>query len=205
VDSFVNRLNHPASNVVKDMLYVIDQLNPPGKFKLFTAVLDHPNAILRLETLATIGRNPTAECFDHLVKVLRQHTDSAMRAQAARFLPNHEGDQAAKVLLDLVRNETFDKVPDTEKKAVFGAIMQLQTRATESFVKEVFEQKSGIFAKKRIDEFKMLLIEGMEVAPSIPGVQFLAEIAKDNKKHSKEVCEAARGVAISMKQKLLGA
>ena len=57
VDTFAQRLNHPSSNLVKDMIYVIDKVNPPNKFEIFATVLEHPNAILRLETLAVIGKN----------------------------------------------------------------------------------------------------------------------------------------------------
>ncbi|HEY4222177.1 MAG TPA: hypothetical protein VGO62_12560, partial [Myxococcota bacterium] len=63
VDTFAQRLNHPSSNLVKDMIYTIDRVNPPNKFAIFASVLEHPNAILRLETLAVIGRNGTDETF----------------------------------------------------------------------------------------------------------------------------------------------
>ena len=204
IESFTNRLTHPAPDLVKDMLYVIDQLDPPGKLKLFTPVLHHPDALLRIETLTTIGRNPTPSCFDDLVTVLHTHTDSEMRAQAARFMPQHDPDVATRILLEVVAKESFDKVPDAEKKAVIGALALCGSAGADAFVKAVFEQKSGLFAKKRVDDLKLLVIECMEAAPSVAGLQMLADVAKDKAKHSKAVTESARTVAITMKQKLLG-
>jgi hypothetical protein len=51
------------------MLYIIDKINPPEKFALFAHVLaSTPTRILRLETLAIIGRNPSDECFEASAK-----------------------------------------------------------------------------------------------------------------------------------------
>ena len=51
VDTFASRMNHPSSNMVKDMIYIIDRINPPNKFQIFSTTLEHPNAILRLDAV----------------------------------------------------------------------------------------------------------------------------------------------------------
>ena len=75
---------------------------------------------------------------------------------------------------------------------------------TDQFLRDIFDQKSGMFAKKRVDDMKLLAIGGLEAAPSIPGLQMLAQVAQDLKRHNKDVCEAARAAAINVKAKLLG-
>ncbi len=205
VATFMNRLQHPSSNMVKDMLYVIDKIDPPNKFAVFGAVLEHPNAILRLETLAMIGRNPSDDCFDMVVKILRTNQDAQMRAQAIRMLPNYEPEQAAPILLEFVASENFDKANDFEKKATFMAIVQMQAPQTNQFIAAILNQKSGMFAKKKVDDLKMLAIGGLESTPSVQGIQLLAEVAKDASKHSKDVCEIARAAVINMRAKLMGA
>lgn len=204
VDTFAQRLNHPSSNLVKDMIYVIDKINPGNKFAIFASVLEHPNAILRLETLAVLGKNGSDECFDYIAKVIKQHPDAQMRSQAARMLPNFPPDKGAGLLLDLVRAESFDKLSDPEKKALFAAVIQLRAAQTEKFIADIFEQKSGFLAKKKVDDMKLLAIGGIESAPSIPGLQLLAQVAQDSKKHSKDVMESARAAAINVKARLLG-
>lgn len=204
VDTFAERLNHPSSNLVKDMIYVIDKINPPHKFTIFASVLEHPNAILRLETLTVIGRNGTDECFEYIAKVLKSHADPAMRSQAARMLPNFPPEKGAGLLLDMIRAESFERIADSERKALFAALVQMNAPQTEAFVRNIFDQKSGLLAKKKVDDMKLLAIGGIEAAPSIPGLQLLAQVAQDAKKHSKDVMDTARAAAINMKARLLG-
>jgi hypothetical protein len=204
VATFIARLKHPSSNLVKDMLTVIDKINPPNKFTLFGEVLTHPNAILRLETLAVIGRNPAEECFQQIIKVVREHEDPHMRAQAMRLLPNYAPDKSESLVLSIVKNDNFEKLSDPEKKALFTTLVQLRTPAAEAFLKEILEQKSGMFAKKKVDDLKLLLIAGLEGAPSVPGLHLLVSIAQDQKLHSKDVCEGARAAAVNVKARLLG-
>lgn len=205
VPTFINRLQHPSSNMVKDMLYIIDKIDPPNKFQIFGAVLGHPNAILRLETLAIIGRNPSDDCFKQITDVLRTHQDAQMRAQAIRMLPNYDEEKAGPILIELANSEAFEKYTDFEKKATFTALVQMQAPKTNQFLYGILQQKSGMFGKKKIDDLKMLVIAGMESTPSVQGIQILAEVAKDSSKHSKDVCEIARAAVINMKAKLLGA
>jgi hypothetical protein len=205
VDTFASRMNHPSSNMVKDMIYIIDRINPTDKFRIFAATLEHPNAILRLETLAVIGRNGTDDCFEVIAKTLKSHSDPQMRAQAARMLPNFSSEKSAGMLLQLIGNETFDKVIDAEKKALFSALVQLRTEKVDGFLNQIFEAKSGLFAKKRVDDMKLLAIGGLESSPSIPGLQQLAQIAEDkDKRHSKDVRESARAALVNVKAKLQG-
>ncbi len=204
-DTFASRLNHTSSNFVKDIIYVIDKINPPNKFELFASILEHPNAILRLETLAVIGRNGTDDCFQYIARTLKSHADPQMRAQAARMLPNFAPDRGAAMLLEVIQNENFEKIIDAERKAVFAALMQLRTPTVESFVNGVFEAKSGMFAKKRVDDLKLLAIAGIETAPSVPGLQQLAAVAEDaQKRHSKDVRETARAAIVNVKARLAG-
>lgn len=201
---FTSRLTHPSSNLVKDMLYILDKINPPEKFALFTHVLKHPNAVLRLETLALIGKNESEECFATLQRVFLESDDPQMRAQAARLFPFHLPSKSVPILMAVVNAESFEKRTEPEKKAIFTALAQIQAPEAQQYLRGIFEAKSGLFSKK-VDKVKLLAISGLEANPSLPALQMLAEVAKDPKKHSKEVCEAARNAAIQMKTRLLGA
>lgn len=204
VDTFAQRLSHPSSNLVKDMIYVLDKVNPPNKFEIFATVLEHPNAILRLETLAVIGKSGGDDCFDYIARVIKQHPDPQMRSQAARMLPNFPPELGGGLLLGIIESDAFEKASDPEKKALFASVVMMHAPQTDQFLRDIFEQKSGMFAKKRVDDMKLLAIGGLEAAPSIPGLQMLAQVAQDLKRHSKDVCEAARAAAINVKAKLLG-
>lgn len=205
VGVFTSRLTHPSSNLVKDMLYIIDKINPPEKFAIFAHVLGHPNAILRLETLALIGKNPSEECFSQIKRVAVEHEDAQMRAAAIRSLPNFEPSWAVPVVLQIVQSEDFQKMGDPEKRALFTALGQLHTAETQGYLVSLFEQKSSLLAKRKVDEMKMWGIFALEAAPSMASLQLLAAVAKDTKRHSKEVAEAARAAVVQMKARIMGA
>jgi hypothetical protein len=205
VDTFASRLGHPSSNLVKDMIYVIDKINPPNKFALFGQTLEHPNAILRLETLAVIGRSGTDDSFAVVARTFKAHVDPQMRAQAARLLPNFAPEKGASMLLEMIKADAFDKVVEAERKAAFSALVQLRSAPVDAFLAQVFEQKSSIFAKKRVDDLKLLAIGGLESAPSIPALQLLRAVAEDTtKKHSKDVRETAAAAITNVKARLTG-
>jgi hypothetical protein len=128
-----------------------------------------------------------------------------MRAQAARLLPNFAPEKGATMLLEMIQADTFDKVVEAERKAAFSALVQLRCAPVDAFLAQVFEQKSSLFAKKRVDDLKLLAIGGLESAPSIPALQLLRAVAEDTtKKHSKDVRETAAAAITNVKARLTG-
>jgi sulfur relay (sulfurtransferase) DsrC/TusE family protein len=204
VHLFTSRLTHPSSNLVKDMLYVLEKIDPPEKFALFAHVLKHPNAVLRLETLSIIGKNQSEECWDQIKAVFLEGEDPQMRAQAARLLPNYPGELCVPILLKTAQPEAFEQRTEPEKKAIFTALALCDTPETQRFLQETLLQKGGLFGKKKVDELKLLAIGGLSAAPALPSLQLLAEVAKDPKRHGEEISEIARSAALQMRARLLG-
>jgi hypothetical protein len=204
VGLFTSRLTHPSSNLVKDMLYVIDKIDPPEKFAIFAHVLKHPNAILRLETLSLIGKGETDECFAVIKEVVLNHEDPQMRGQAARSLPNFEIQHSVPVLLDAVNEARLEKMEDPEKRALFTALGQTHAKETQEYLFGILDRKGGLFGRGKADDLKMLAIIGLEANPSMPSLAKLAEVAKDPKRNSKEVAEAARAAALQMQARIMG-
>lgn len=204
VSVFARRLDDPTSNLVKDMVYIIDAINPPEKLEIFATVLNHPNAILRLETLQVIGRRSGPESLAKLREVIGSHEDPQMRALAIRMLPNQNPEEVVPLLLGFVQEEEFERRPEAERKASFAALGQMHAPEIDKYLRSLLLTKGGLFNKRKVDDMKLYAISAYEAAPSIPALQFLAEIAKDSKTHSKEVNEAARAAALQMKARLLG-
>ncbi|MBN2359318.1 MAG: HEAT repeat domain-containing protein [Deltaproteobacteria bacterium] len=200
---FSNRLQHPSSNVVKDMLYVIDKINFPNKFQMFAHVLTHPNAILRLEALATIGRNPSEECFKVILSCLTG-SDQQLRSAAARMMPNYEPNRAIEVLLQIIGSEEFEKRERNEQKNFLLGLAQINHPQSLEYLNAVFAQKGGLLNRKKADERKLVVIEALSMAPAIPIFQFLAAQAQNLETNSKEVAEAARVAALEMRERLVG-
>lgn len=204
VTLFANRLSTSSSNLAKDLLYIIDRINPPNKLELFAEVLRHENAVLRMEGLTAIGRNQTQRCYELIKSTFLTHQVPQMRAHAARILAGYPAEWGAvKVLLEAARAESFDQRPDGEKRAILGALARIEHDDARGYLQSVFQEKSGLLNKRRVDDRKLMAISALSTVPSIPTLQFLANVAKDAKLHSKEVMEAARLAALAMKNRIL--
>lgn len=202
-DSIAARLNHPSSNVVKDMLYILDRIEPPNKLQLMATLLDHTNVVLRLETINTLGRNASDETLPYVIKCLKGQ-DSQMRAAAARVMHFFPADRAAQELLHQANNEDFGKRDRNEQRAILGSIAQVPHPKCQAYIQGVFAQKANLLNKAKVDAQKQLMIESLATNPGIQTLQLLAAVAQDAGQ-SKEIAALARTVALDMKNKLMGA
>jgi hypothetical protein len=170
---------------------------------MFTHVLSHPNAVLRLEALGTIGRNPSEECFKVVVNCLHGQ-DPQLRVAAARLLSNYEVNRGVEILLTIIRADDFEKRDRNEQKQMFFSLALLNHPAGQEFLNNIFAQKAGLIGRKKVDEKKALVIEALAMSPSVPAFQFLAAQAQNLDTNSKEVAEAARVAALEMRERLVG-
>lgn len=204
VPTFARRLPTASSNLAKDLLYIIDKINPPEKLQLFAPILKHENAVLRMEGLTTIGRTKTDACFHIIKDVFLTHEVPQMRAHAARILAEYPPLWAEPVLLAVAKDPRFVERPDGEKRALVGALVRLESAGAQRWVRELFAEKSGIFST-RADDRKLMAIAALQAAPGLPALQLLVDVAKDDKLHSRDVREAAHAAALEVKRRLLGA
>ena len=184
------------------MLYIIDKVNFDRKFHMFARVLSHPNSILRLEALQTIGRNPSEECFKIVLNCFMGE-DAQLRVGAARMIPNYEPNRAADVLVKTLQGADFERRERNEQKVILQSLAQLNHPIGNEYFALSFAQKGGMLARKKYDERKMLLIEALSGVPAISIFQLLAAQAGNLDTNSKEVAEAARVAALEMRERLV--
>lgn len=203
VPLFARRLPTASSNLAKDLLYIIDHINPPNKVELFAPILKHENAVLRMEGLSTIARTHDQTCFRIIADVFSNHPVPQMRAHAARLLAEYPSGWAEPLLLGVTRDPKFFERADGEQRALLGALVRLESDGAVAYVRGLLSEKSSIL-KPRIDDRKLMVISALQATPGMPSLQLLAEVAKEEKLHSKDVTEAARAAALEVKRRLLG-
>ena len=201
---FAQRLEHPSSNVVKDMLYIIDKINFDRKFHMFARVLSHPNTILRLEALHAIGRDPSEECFKIILSSFSGE-DPQLRNAAARLLPNYPAERAVEVLLNSAESESFTRREKHEQKIILQSLAQINHPKAQAYFNDIFAQKAGLLGRKKVDEKKIFIIETLKTLASVPIFQLLAAQAQNLDSNSKVVAEAARIAALELRERLVGA
>jgi hypothetical protein len=203
VPMFARRMPSASSNLAKDLLYIIDRIDPPNKVELFAPILKHENAVLRMEGLTTIGRTKDQACFNIIHDVFANHAVPQMRAHAARLLAEYPAEWAEPVLLGVARDPKFHERAEGEQRALFAALVRLESAAAVGFVRALLSEKSSMLRPK-VDDRKLMAISALQATPGMPSLQLLAEVAKDEKLHSKDVSEAARSAALEVKKRLLG-
>jgi hypothetical protein len=196
------RLQHPSSNVVKAMMYILDRINPPNKLQLLATLLEHTNLVLRLETLNTLGRNPSEQTLPFVVKCLKG-PDAQMRTAAARVMQFFPADRAAAELLFQANAEDFPKRDRNEQRAVWGGLVMVNHPKCQAFIQGILGQKSNLWTKGKVDAAKQLMIEAMAQNVSIPMLQTLAAVAQDTTQ-SAQIQALAKSAALEMKDRLLG-
>ena len=201
-EKVANRLAHPSSNVVKDMLYILDKIDPPNKLELTASLLEHPNVVLRLETINTLGRNPSEQTLPYILKALKGQ-DAQMRTAAARVMHFFPADRAATELLYQYNSDDFGKRSRDEQRIILASMTMVEHPKCQDLFVSVFAQKGNIFTRGKVDELKMLFLEAMSLNISIPMLQQLANLAQDPIQ-SKEVQTQARTLALEMRNKLMG-
>lgn len=204
VPVFARRLPTASSNLAKDLLYIIDRIDPPNKVSLFAPILKHENAVLRMEGLTTIARTKDRTCFDIIEEVFRTHEVPQMRAHAARLLAEYPAAMCEAVLLAAASAEDFDEKQDGEKRALIGALAKVESAKAQGFVRAIFAEKSGLLRGRKVDDRKLMAISALQAAPGLPALQLLVEVAKDEKHHSKEVLEAALAAVHEVKRRIAG-
>jgi hypothetical protein len=204
VQLYAVRLKSANSQLAKELLFIIDRIDPPDKLKMFAGILEHENPTLRMEGLTAIGHTKTQQCFDIIKRVFDEHDVPQMRAHAARLMATYPPEWATKSFMDVVREPEFDERPIGERRAIYAGLARLDHEDARRFIQSIFADKGSLLARKKIDEKKAMVLNALQTVPSIPTIQLLAVIAQDTKNNSKEICETAKQAALQMRTKMLG-
>jgi len=201
LDVFVRRLESPKANLVRDMVYVIDKLNPPDKLKLLARLLDHPNLAIRLEALKTLGSSGEDACRAYVMKALGDE-NVQMRVSAARLLPNFDMSLATKTLLAIVNHQDFPRRDPKEQAAMYAALANTsQPEAMEWFREQI--QATSLISRKRLHEHKRTVVAGLALSGSIAAFKLLkAELEAGIREE--DVSAAAERACHKLRERLLG-
>ncbi|MBN2494941.1 MAG: HEAT repeat domain-containing protein [Deltaproteobacteria bacterium] len=201
LDFFVRRLTSPKANLVRDMVYVIDKVNPPDRLKLISQLLNHPNLAIRLEALQTLGSGTDDACRAYVMKALNDQ-EQQMRIMAARLLTNFDLSMAAKTLLSIVQHPDFIKKDVREMSAIYAALVNTNSREALDYFREALRSSSLLSKKKLVDQ-KRAIVNGLAMSGSITAFKFLKTELEVGIKEE-DVASAAERACNSLREKLLG-
>jgi len=202
LETFVLRLQSPKPNLVRDMVYIVNKLNPPNRLDLLATLLVHPNLAIRVETLKTIGSGSEPACIKYVIQALNDE-DTQMRISAAQLLPNFDMQDAVRILLEIVNASEFQLRPDKERETVYATLALTNAEEAMNFFSEQLKTTS-LISKKKLAAHKQLIVRGLAKSGSIGAYNFLkAEVEAGFE--DEELGGLAKRICERMRKRLLGA
>jgi hypothetical protein len=198
---FVERLQNPKANLVRDMLYILDKLNPPDKLKYIAGLVSHPNLAIRIEALKSIARSGDISVGSYITKALRDK-DAQVRATAAKLLPNFDHNIAKLSLLKIVQADDFDDKPDREQEAFYTSLASLNDQEVMDFIRGQLRATSLLGRKKLADQ-KKNIVSGLANSGSIAVYRVLKAELESGVKDS-DLAAAIERACKRLKGRLLG-
>ena len=200
---FTERLNNKASNVVKDMLAIIDIINPPNKVDLYATCLEHPNIMIRLEGLKVIAKTEGDIAVKHLEVAMRDE-DMQMRLAAYRALAQRHPDRASAILKALMSSDTYGGRDRREQLAIAMALGETRSRDAQIYFQHVLQTKGSLFTRGKQNELKTMAIKGLLTMKTVDAFKVLAAEVQNPKAHSKDMLAELHKAALRLKSELTG-
>lgn len=203
-EPFIQRLDSEKSQLVRDMISVIDRCDFPDKYRFIGQALRNPNLAVRLEVLGTLSRSRSEQSRRFVVAALDDE-NSQMRLQAARLLPAMSGENAMSDLLRVIKSQAFERRDLKERMSVYKALGSTGNPAALPVFTALLAPK-GLLERLRAGKAKedrLLAVAGLGAMPSIPSYKALQAVAEEAGQ-DREVALAARRAGLAMRRALFG-
>ncbi|MBW1811380.1 MAG: hypothetical protein JRJ87_24540 [Deltaproteobacteria bacterium] len=198
---FAEKLQSPKANYVRDMLFILDTINPPDKIKYIASLVSHPNLAIRIEILKSIASSGDLTVGSYITKALKDK-DAQVRATAAALLPNFDLGIAKRALMSIVQADTFAEKPDREQMAMYTALANVNDPEVMAYIRDQLHATS-LLGKKKLVDHKKNIINGLANSGSIDVFRLLkAELESGVK--DQELQAVMQRACKRLKERLLG-
>ena len=149
-----------------------------------------------------IARGRTGECRRLIAECLND-PNAQVRMLAARLLPEFDREKAYLELSRIVKEPGFTKKALDEKWALYAAIGSTELAEAISMLTTMLAVKPSLFNRQKVLDEKLLAVQGLQVACTLPALKVLQELLED-KSQPPEVIQAARRSMYITKKALFG-
>ncbi len=175
-DLFERRLAGSKTVLVRDMMNIIDRINPPGKAKILARVLPTGNRSLQMEFIRLVGKGEDPEGIGQLLEILKQE-DPKLRMAVLKQLGNFDLRAQARKLLAMVQDAEFAKKSFSEQAAFYCALATSNAEPVMRFIHDQLRDTGTLFHKKSANQ-KLAIIKGLAMSSTISVYNFLREELK---------------------------
>ena len=203
IEIFARRLDHNSSNVVKDMLAIIERIDPDNKLQMYAKCFDHPNIMIRLEGLKAMAKSSDDGALKY-IEVAMRDSDIQMRLGAYRALATRNPGRAAPLFVKAMQSDDYLSRDHREKTTIAAALGETRTQLALDYFVGLFAPKGTLFNRGRVNDYKMMAIVGLTQIKSVASFKVLAREVQ-NTNNPKEIMQAAHKAALRLKKELLAA
>lgn len=197
----IQRLDSERSQMVRDMLIVIERCDYPDKIKYFGTVLQNRNPAVRIEALGILAKSRTEQARKFVIQALQDQSPQ-VRVQAARGLAAGAPDRAITEIMRIVRAPDFEKRDLKEREGFFLALGQTHMPGALAYFAELLTHKS-LLGRRKVTEEKILSLAGLGAMGGVPAFKAVQAVAED-KSNDPEVLTAARKAMFYLRKELAG-
>ena len=200
VELFTSRLHSKKANLVRDMLTILDVIGPEDKLKHVAGLLEHPNLAIRLEAIKSIGASEDPEAVNYITGALNDE-DAQVRIATAAVLPERDKFFTRAQLLPIVQKPEFKDRADREQMVFCKSLALTENQEVFDFFSEQVQASGGLLGRKRTQDFKKNIINGLANAGTATTLKFLTGLLESGIK-DKEVLSAAERARKRLVEKL---
>ena len=201
VEIFARRLDSNSSTFVKDVLTIIDRIDPPEKLKMFAKCLEHPNIMIRLEGLKALALTKEDSALRYIQRAMKD-SDIQMRLGAYRALATRDPQGAAPLFVKVMQADDYMSKDNRERITIATALGETRTQLALDYFASLFAPRGTLFNRGKVNDYKMMAIVGLAQIKSIASFKVLAREVQ-NRNNTKEVMHAAKKAAERLKHEII--
>ncbi len=195
------KLQSPKANLVRDVMSIIDHIDPPGRVGLVADLLQHRNLSIRLEALKIIGAGEEQHSYPYLSRAVRD-PDAQVRTVAAQLIATAAPKRSVPLLLESVQDVDFRGATVQEQTGFYTALASTNDPQALGYLQKLL-QASKLFAKKKPDEHKRIIVKALAQAGTIRSYKLLNEELSRGVKNE-ELAAAMERAQQQLKKRLFG-
>ena len=200
VEVFTERLQDSSSVVVKDMLAILQRIEPPDLVSRIAVTLRHPNVMIRLEGLRYLAQSSDPEALDPIERSMEDE-DHRVRLGALRALATRAPRRSAQRFIRTMEASDFAQRDPRERQTVATALGETRTQDALDFFARVLSRRATVFGRAKLTEQKLLAVSGLQAMRTLDAFKVLNTTLGDASQ-GREILVACHKAAHRVKERL---
>jgi hypothetical protein len=199
-EPFVNRLTSEKSQMVRDMISVIERCDFKDKVKYFGKALENRNPAVRLEVISMLAKSRSEQARRFVASAM-EDASAQVAIHAAKALARNAPERALTELVRIVKAPEFEKRELKEREGFYAALGLTQLPGAFSLFTDILKQKTLVLGRRKLTEQKICACAGLGGIPSVHAYKALQAIHED-KGNDDELLTAARKALFQVRKAL---